>query len=334
VASDRAQHAEVRMIKLGYKLMSEEHGPKALVKNAVRAEEVGMDFAAISDHYFPWVEEQGHSPLCWPVLGAIAQATTKLGLMTAVTAPVMRYHPAIVAQAAATLGLLSDDRFTLGLGSGERLNEHVVGLGWPGIVERRERLSEAIDIIQGLLAGTMTNYRGRHFLLDNAKLYDRPEKKVPVALAAGGPKAAKLAATKTDGLISTEANPKLTGVYREAGGTGPRYAEVALCRDINAERAIETAHRLFRWAFLGGWAVNAELPDTRGFGGASQHVTPETVAEMMVCGPDVGRHVAAVKKFVEAGFDHLILLQVGPDQESFFRAFEQELAPELRKLQA
>ncbi|MGF1626094.1 MAG: TIGR03557 family F420-dependent LLM class oxidoreductase [Alphaproteobacteria bacterium] len=320
------------MIKLGYKLMSEEHGPQALVRNAVRAEEVGMDFAAISDHFFPWVEEQGHSPLCWPILGSIASMTEKLGLMTAVTAPVMRYHPAIVAQAAATVGLLSDDRFTLGLGSGERLNEHVVGLGWPGIVERRERLSEAIDIIQGLLAGKMSNYRGKHFMLDNARLYDRPEKKVPVALAAGGPKAAKLAATKTDGFISTEADTKLTGAYRDAGGTGPLYAEVAMCWDDNEERAKQTAHKFFRWAFLGGWAVNAELPDTKGFGGASQHVTPETVATKMVCGADVSRHVAAVKTFVDAGYDHIILLQVGPDQESFFKAFEQELAPALRKL--
>ena len=320
------------MVKLGYKLMSEEHGPKALVTNAVRAEEVGMDFAAISDHFFPWVEEQGHSPLCWPVLGAIAQATTKLDLMTAVTAPVMRYHPAIIAQAAATTGLLCDDRFTLGLGSGERLNEHVVGLGWPGIVERRERLSEAIDIIQGLLAGTMTNYRGKYFLLDNAKLYDRPAKKVPVAVAAGGPKAAKLAATKADGFISTEADPKLTGAYRDAGGKGPTVAEVALCWDDNAERAKQTAHKYFRWAFLGGWAVNGELPDTKGFGGASQHVTPEFVASKMVCGADVKAHVDAVAKFIQAGYDHIILLQVGPEQEAFFKAFEKELAPEMRKL--
>ena len=318
------------MVKLGYKLMSEEHGPNALVHNAARAEEVGMDFAAISDHYFPWVEEQGHSPHCWPVLGSIANATEKLELMTAVTAPVLRYHPAMIAQAAATVGLLSNDRFTLGLGSGERLNEHVVGLGWPGMTERRERLGEAIDIIQGLLTGKMRNYRGKHFNLDNAKLYDRPEKKVPVALAAGGPKAAGIAATKTDGFISTEANPKLTGAYRDAGGTGPCYCEIAMCWGENEQDAIAMAHERFRWAFLGGWAVNAELPDTRGFGGASSNVTHETVAKNMVCGPDVERHLAAVEKFVESGYDHVILLQVGPDQEGFFKFFEQELAPAVR----
>src|SRR5262245_1218011 len=158
------------MLKLGYKLMSEEHGPKDLVRNARRAEEAGFDFAAISDHFSPWLEEQGHSPLVWPVLGAIAQATTRLGLMTAVTCPTMRYHPAIVAQAAATLGLLSDNRFTLGLGSGECLNEHVVGMGWYGVAERQERFREAIEIIQGLLTGEITNYRGRHLNLENARL--------------------------------------------------------------------------------------------------------------------------------------------------------------------
>jgi G6PDH family F420-dependent oxidoreductase len=148
------------MLKLGYKLMSEEHGPADLVRNAQRAEQAGFDFAAISDHFFPWLEEQGHAPLAWSVLGALAQATRRIGLMTAVTCPTMRYHPAIIAQGAATLGLLSNNRFTLGLGAGERLNEHVIGAGWPGRGERHERLSEAVDIIQGLLAGTLTNYRG------------------------------------------------------------------------------------------------------------------------------------------------------------------------------
>ena len=148
------------MIKLGYKLMSEEHGPQALVRNAAQAERAGFDFAAISDHVSPWIEEQGHAPLAWPVLGALANATQRIGLMTAVTCPILRYHPAIVAQGAATLGVLSDNRFTLGLGAGERLNEHIVGAGWPGLAERHGRLSEAVDIIQGLLTGELTNYRG------------------------------------------------------------------------------------------------------------------------------------------------------------------------------
>jgi G6PDH family F420-dependent oxidoreductase len=157
------------MIKLGYKLMSEEHGPIDLVRNANRAEQAGFDFAAISDHFFPWIEEQGHSPFAWSVLGALANATRQVGLTTAVTCPIMRYDPVIIAQGTATLGLLSDNRFTLALGAGERLNEHIVGEGWPGRGERHERLSEAVDIIQGLLAGTLTNYRGNYFVLDDAR---------------------------------------------------------------------------------------------------------------------------------------------------------------------
>jgi G6PDH family F420-dependent oxidoreductase len=167
------------MVEFGYKLMSEEHGPADLVRNAARAEEAGFDFAAISDHFSPWLDEQGHAPLAWCVLGAIAHATERIGLMTAVTCPIMRYHPAIIAQSAATMGLLSDDPFILGLGAGERLNEHVVGAGWPGRGERHERLSEAADIIQGLFAGELTNYRGKYFRLDHARLFDRPEAKPP-----------------------------------------------------------------------------------------------------------------------------------------------------------
>ncbi|MFC7543504.1 TIGR03557 family F420-dependent LLM class oxidoreductase [Siccirubricoccus deserti] len=184
------------MIKLGYKLMSEEHGPSDLVRNARKAEEAGFDLVAISDHASPWLEEQGHAPLAWPVLGALAHATHRIGLMTAVTCPTMRYHPAIIAQGAATLGLLSGNRFTLGLGAGERLNEHIAGAGWPGVRERHERLSEALDIIGGLLTGTLANYRGEYFRLDHARLFDRPSEKPTVVVAAGGPEAARLAARK------------------------------------------------------------------------------------------------------------------------------------------
>lgn len=215
------------MIKLGYKLMTEEHGPVELVRNARLAEEVGFDFAAISDHYFPWLEEQGHSPFAWSVLGAITQAT-KLELMTAVTCPIMRYHPAIIAQATATMALLAGERFSLGIGAGERLNEHVIGEGWPGVGERHERLAEAVDIIQGLLAGQVTTYRGQHFQLDHAKLFDRPKRKPPVIMAAGGPTAARLAGEKADGLIVTEAKTELLNAFADAGGKGPLYAEVSL----------------------------------------------------------------------------------------------------------
>jgi G6PDH family F420-dependent oxidoreductase len=240
------------MLNLGYKLMSEEHGPADLVRNAQHAEQAGFDFAAISDHFSPWLEEQGHAPLAWSVLGAVANATRRIGLMTAVTCPSMRYHPAIIAQGAATVAMLSNNRFTLGLGAGERLNEHVIGAGWPGRGERHERLSEAVDIIQGLLGDTLTNYRGKHLHLDHARLFDRPERKPAVAIAAGGIEAARLAGRKADGLIVTEARPELVEAYAAAGGSGPRYAEVALCYAEREGDARKTAHRYFRGRRVAG----------------------------------------------------------------------------------
>ncbi|HEY7664659.1 MAG TPA: TIGR03557 family F420-dependent LLM class oxidoreductase [Xanthobacteraceae bacterium] len=321
------------MLKLGYKLMSEEHGPADLVRNAKRAEDAGFEFAAISDHFSPWLEEQGHAPLAWSVLGAIAHATRRIGLMTAVTCPIMRYHPAIIAQGAATLGLLSNSRFTLGLGAGERLNEHVVGAGWPGLAERHERLAEAIDIIQGLLAGDLTNYRGHYFQLDHARLFDRPERKPAVAVAAGGVEAARLAGRKGDALIATEARADLVEAFVSAGNSGPRYAEVALCFAEREQDARTTAHHYFRWS-VAGWPVMAELPDIQGFAAASKHVSPETVAESISCGPSPDRHLQAIDRYVQAGFDHIILVQVGPEQDKFIDFFERHLAPALRSRKA
>jgi G6PDH family F420-dependent oxidoreductase len=317
------------MIKLGYKLMSEEHGPADLLRNARRAEQAGFDFAAISDHFSPWIEEQGHASFAWSVLGALANATQRIGLMTAVTCPIMRYHPAIIAQAAATLGLLGGDRFTLGLGAGERLNEHVAGEGWPGVGERHHRLSEAIDIIQGLLAGSLANYRGEHFRLDHARLFDRPERKPAVVIAAGGPEAARLAARKGDGLIATEPRADLIEAYRAAGGTGPCYAEVALCHAPTEAEGRRIAHHYFRWSVT-GWPVMAELPNVESFAAATKHVSPEAVGQMVSCGPSPEPHLAAIERYRQAGYDHVILTQIGPEQERFIEFFERDLAPALR----
>jgi G6PDH family F420-dependent oxidoreductase len=317
------------MIKLGYKLMSEEHGPLALVRNAQLAEAAGFDFTAMSDHFSPWLEEQGHAPLAWSVLGAVANATRRIGLMTAVTCPTMRYHPAIIAQGAATVALLSGDRFTLGLGAGERLNEHVVGEGWPGIAERHERLAEAIDIIRGLLDGELTNYRGNHFRLDHARLFDRPERRPTLAIAAGGPEAAKLAGKNGDALVATEPRKDLVDSYAAAGGKGPRFAEVALCWAASEYDAKTTAHRYFRWS-LTGWPVMAELPNVDGFAAASKHITPAAVAEAISCGPSVEKHVAAVRRYADAGFDHIVLVQVGQQQAEFIDFFKDKLGPALR----
>ncbi|HEX3523025.1 MAG TPA: TIGR03557 family F420-dependent LLM class oxidoreductase, partial [Stellaceae bacterium] len=276
------------------------------------------------------VEEQGHSPFAWSVLGALANATRHVGLMTAVTCPIMRYHPAIIAQGTATLGLLSDNRFTLGLGAGERLNEHIVGEGWPGRGERHERLSEAVDIIQGLLAGTLTNCRGNYFVLDDARLFDRPHVKPPVVIAAGGPRAARIAARKGDGVIATEPRADLVEAFNSTGGSGPRYAEAAMCYGKQEEEAQRTAHRYFRWSIT-GWPVMAELPDTDSFASATRHVSPETIAQKVSCGPSAERHLQAIDRYIRAGYDHIILTQIGPDQNEFLEFFERELAPNLRK---
>jgi G6PDH family F420-dependent oxidoreductase len=317
-------------MKLGYKLMSEEHGPSALVRNTVRAEQAGFDFAAISDHFSPWLDEQGHSPFAWSVLGAAAQATKRIGMMTAVTCPTMRYHPAIVAQAAATLALLSGDRFILGLGSGERLNEHIVGEGWPGVRERRQRLSEALDVIRALLTGSSTFYQGDYFKIDHARLFDRPQKPPAIVVAAGGEEAAELAGKKGDGLMTTVPKAELVKSYRKAGGKGARYAEIPMCYAADEAKAREIAHRYHRWSLAGGLAM-PELPHTEAFAAASAHIPPDAVTEEVSCGPDPERHLAAIRSYADAGYDHLILMQIGPEQDAFFGFFEKELRPRLAR---
>jgi G6PDH family F420-dependent oxidoreductase len=220
--------------------------------------------------------------------------------------------------------------FTLGLGSGERLNEHIIGAGWPGRVERHERFGEAIDIIQGLLSGTLTNYRGRYYQLDHARLFDRPKSKVPVAVAAGGQHAAGLAGEKGDALITTEPRSELIEAYEAGGGKGPRYAEVAICYAPRDDDAKKTAHRLFRWS-LPGWPVMAELPDPEGFAAASKNISPDAVAEAIPCGPEPTRHLDAVNAYIKAGYDHIILTQIGPMQDEFLDFFRRELAEPLRQ---
>ena len=224
-------------------------------------------------------------------------------------------------------------RFTLGLGAGERLNEHITGAGWPGRAERQERLAEALDIIQGLLAGKLKNYRGKHLNLDHAWLLDRPSKKPPVIVAIAGPRGAATAATKADGLIATEPKPELIAAYAKAGGKGPRYCEVAMCFAAREDEAKKTAHKYFRWS-LTGWPVMAELPDPEGFAAASQNITPDDVAEKISCGPSADKHLQAIDKFVKAGFDHIILTQIGRQEDAFFDFFKRELKPALAGKQA
>jgi G6PDH family F420-dependent oxidoreductase len=319
------------MPRFGYKLMTEEHGPRELVRNAGRAEQLGFDFLAISDHFFPWVDAQGHSPFAWSVLGAIACTTRRIGLATGVTCPTARYHPAIVAQAAATVGQLSGGRFSLGVGSGELLNEHVVGAHWPGIGVRQAMLGEAIDVIRMLFDGEAHSFRGQFFELEEARLYDLPDTPPPILVAAAGVQAAELAAEKGDGLFTTEADAKLVRAYREAGGEGPLYAELALCYAPDEEQAYRTLEEFHRWGGL-GWEVLPELRTPKAFEAASRSVRADELAESVPAGPDVERHVEAIRKYVDAGFDHIALIAIGPDQEGFFGFYEKELGPRLERL--
>ncbi len=322
------------MTDFGYTMMCEQSRPDQLVGDVAKAEQAGFDFSVISDHFQPWLAEQGHSGYAWSILGAAAQATEKIGLMTYVTCPTVRYHPAIVAQKAATMQILSGNRFRLGLGAGENLNEHVVGQRWPAVGLRHELLSEAVDIISALFDGDgMVNYRGRHFDVEQAKLWDLPERRVPIGIAVSGEDSCRLAGRKADLMIAVQPEPELGEMFDAAGGHGkPRVGQVALAYDADREAAVRRAHRQFRWFGL-GWKVNADLPNPESFDGATQFVTPEDVAEQIACGPDVDEHVAAIKPFIDAGFTEIALVQIGADQQDEFIAWaEGELLPALRSI--
>jgi len=306
-------------MQLGYTMMTEQVGPKDLVRHVVGAEEVGFDFSVCSDHYFPWLDEMGHSPHAWTVLGAAAQATSRIPLMTYVTCPTFRYHPTVVAQKAATLQLLSDGRFTLGLGSGENLNEHVVGGGWPPVDVRQEMLVEAIHIIRALFDGDgYTNFRGKHFQVESAKLWDLPEQRVPIAVAASGRHAATIAGELADALVAGAPNPEHVEWFDAAGGAGkPRYGQLPIAFDTDRAAAVSRAHELFRWSGL-GWKVNPELPGPPAFTEATQYVREEDMAENILCGDDVDAVIEAAKPYAEAGITHLSVVQIGGDQQEPF----------------
>ncbi|MET0658198.1 MAG: TIGR03557 family F420-dependent LLM class oxidoreductase [Steroidobacteraceae bacterium] len=326
-----ADGEESTMAKFGYKLMTETTGPKELVRNARLAEEAGFDFVSISDHYHPWLESHGHSPFAWSVLGAIAEATKKVGITTGLTCPIIRYHPAIVAQAAATIGTMSDGRFTLALGAGERLNEHVVGHGWPSVDHRHEMLREAVEVIRELWSGELISHDGTYYDVESARIYDLPDKEIPIVVGASGDKSATLAAEVGAGLMAVEPKRELVQEWQSAGGKGALYGEMALGYAKSKEEGLKLVHRYMRFGAL-GWSVLAELPGVAAFEDATQFIKPEDLREAVPHGPDADAYVQAVKKFTDAGFDHVVLLAVGPDQESFIRFYEGKLAPALRSL--
>jgi G6PDH family F420-dependent oxidoreductase len=316
------------MTAFGYTLMGEEHSPKELVDIARRAEAAGFEFLVASDHYHPWVPEQRHSPYTWSVLGAVATVTERIDLATMVTCPIIRYHPAIVAQKAATVALLSDGRFTLGVGAGERLNEHVVGAPWPAVEVRHEMLREAVEIMRLLWTGGYHTYRGSYFTAEDAQVFDLPPTPVPIAVAASGEQSARLAAEIGDALIGIDPEPGIVETFHGAGGTGAAWTQVALCWAEDEDRAIDIAHGRFRWSPL-GWKVMSELPNPVNFDAAATPVTRELVAERIPHGPKASTYVDAIERFVDAGYEKVALLQIGDDQEGFFRFWEDELGPRL-----
>ncbi|EPD92906.1 G6PDH family F420-dependent oxidoreductase [Streptomyces sp. HPH0547] len=318
-------------MQIGYKLATEQYGPQELIRQAVAAEAAGFDFVEMSDHYHPWLDDQGHSAFTWSVLGAIAAKTERIGLVTGVTCPSMRYHPAIVAQAAATMALVSEGRFVLGVGSGERLNEHVIGRGWPAVSERHTMFREALEIIRLLWQGGYRSYEGKYLRLEDARVFDLPPEQPLIAVAASGAASARIAAELGDALFATEEKPEIVRHYRQAGGTGPGYAEVPMSYAADEKEAVRSALTYFRWA-LSGWKVMSELPNPVNFEAATAQVREEDIRGRFACGNDPARYLEVARPFADAGYDRLVLMNAGPNPRGFFDFCEAELLGRLRQL--
>jgi len=320
------------MTRFGYTLMTEQSGPKALVDYAVSAEEKGFDFEVSSDHYSPWLTSQGHAPYAWSVLGAVAQATSRVELATYVTCPTFRYHPAVIAQKAATMELLADGRFILGLGSGENLNEHVVGEGWPAVAARQDMFEEALTIIRELHKGDLVTWEGQYFRVDSARIWDLPDGGVPIGVAVSGDKSVERFAPYADHLIAVEPDAALVSSWDEVhDGASRKIGQIPISWDADEQTAVDRALDQFRW-FGGGWDVNADLPTTKGFAGASQFVKADDISSSIPCGPDLDAIVEAVSAYWEAGFTDIALVQIGDEKQQQFLDVAAE--PLLEKLRA
>jgi coenzyme F420-dependent glucose-6-phosphate dehydrogenase len=316
------------MDQLGYSLSSEEHRPADLIAYARRAEEVGFGFAVISDHYHPWVDRQGHSPFVWAVIGGIAQATERLGLGTGVTCPTVRIHPAIIAQAAATAADLLPGRFFLGVGSGENLNEHILGDRWPEVDVRLEMLEEAVDVIRQLWKGSLTSHHGRYYTVENARIYTLPEELPPIYVAGAGEKAAQLAGRIGDGFVGTAPQEGPLRTFEQAGGQGkPRYGQLTVCWAADEDTARKTALEWWPNMAVPGQLAQ-ELPLPSHFEQAAKLVREDHI-EMIPLGPDPEQHLASIRKYFDAGYDHVYVHQIGADQDGFFTFYEREVLPKL-----
>jgi G6PDH family F420-dependent oxidoreductase len=314
-------------VEIGYFLSSEEHGPAELVGYAQQAEKAGLGAVWLSDHYHPWIDRQGQSPFVWCVIGGIA-ATTSLRLTTAVTCPTMRIHPAVVAQAAATASLMMPGRFQFGVGGGENLNEHILGRHWPPAYVRLEMLEEAVAVMRKLWEGGVVRHRGTHYVVENARIYSRPDTPPPVLVSALGPRAVSLAARIGDGYISTAPNAEVVRRYLSEGGKGPKQGGMKVCWAADEDQARKTAFELWPTEGLPG-ELSRELPMPGHYEQASSLVTEEQIGELLPCGPDPERHLAAIGRYRDAGFDELYVAQIGKDQAGFLEFYRREVLPRL-----
>ena len=315
-------------MELGYWLSSEEHAPRDLVANARAAEEAGFSYAVISDHFHPWIDAQGQSPFVWSVLGGIAQATERLTIGTGVTCPLMRIHPAIVAHAAATTAAMLPGRFFLGVGTGENLNEHVTGAKWPAPDERLEMLEEAVDVIRKLWEGGYRTHRGRRYTVEQARLYTLPDEPPPIVVAAAQEQAAELAGQIGDGYMNVAPDADTLKTYEQAGGSGPKHGKVTGCFAGSKDQAKRIAHERWPNNALGG-SLSQDLALPRDFEAAVKAVRPDDVAESLVLGNDPDEWVAQIREFDRAGFTHVALHDLNPDQAPFIAFARDEVAPRL-----
>jgi G6PDH family F420-dependent oxidoreductase len=316
------------MLSYGYSLMCELHDPNELLAQASRAEAAVFDFVTISDHFHPWLYSHHHSPYAWSVLGGLAARTSRLELVSLVTCPTIRYHPAIVAQKAATVAVMSGGRFRLGVGAGENLNEHVVGRGWPPAHVRHAMLEEAIEIMRALWEGRYYSHEGTHYTVHDARIFTLPDEPPPVYVAVSGPASVALAGRAADGMVATEPRAELTSAFDDAAGAGkPKYGQLALSVDDDEAKARRVAHELFRFG-AGGWKVQSELPNPVNFEAATAAVRDEDTAKLVSCGVDADRHAEAIEQWAKAGYDRIAIVALG-DTDRFFELWEQELRPRL-----
>jgi G6PDH family F420-dependent oxidoreductase len=313
------------MTEFGYFLSGEELGPKQIVKYAQQAEQAGFNRAWVSDHYHPWQSSEGESPFVWAVLGAIA-ATTQLQITTAVTCPTFRIHPAVIAQATATVAAMAEGRFTFGVGSGEALNEHILGQEWPPVSVRLARLEEALDIIRQLWTGEVLTHEGEYYTVHNAKLWSLPDAPPPIFMSGFGPEATKLAARIADGWITASPDADGLKIYRDAGGTGRTQGGVKICYAETEKEAAETAHKLWGHESAGG-QLSQDVPMWQGFEAIGELTSPEDMIKSLPCGPDAARAAEAISEYVDAGFDEVYIAQMGPDQEAGIRFLTEEVLP-------